>query len=357
MTEENVSGGKLLPPLMLTADSLSATYLANFINMSQGIEKSLEQLLIEHLIDTDRLRDDPSYRLPLYKVFNLLGAFSETLRSLEAVSALRIKSFASLGYAAMSSQHLREAIERLSRFESLVWTVGDVSLQNIPLVKELSSLPDSVSEQDCCQLIWQGKSFVPARAVEIAVVGWLNIGSQIGGWDISQVSLSFKHSSLNPVSEYEKILGCKVSFEEQQHSIIFPRVWLDQALADFDPELSRVMDEQSEYFLKNFPLHANFENEIRRIIVNALPDGKYALEDIALEFSITVRRLRQIMTEQGLNYRDILSDTCRDLADYYLKNTSLPISEVSILCGFSEQSGFTRAVKRWFDKTPKELRD
>jgi len=44
------------------------------------------------------------------------------------------------------------------------------------------------------------------------------------------------------------------------------------------------------------------------------------------------------------------------LAQHYLEDPHIGVSEVAYLPGYSEPSVFHRTFKRWFDMTPGELR-
>jgi AraC-like DNA-binding protein len=44
------------------------------------------------------------------------------------------------------------------------------------------------------------------------------------------------------------------------------------------------------------------------------------------------------------------------MAEHYIKETALPLTEIAFLLGFSELSAFSRAAKQWFGRTPRELR-
>ena len=46
----------------------------------------------------------------------------------------------------------------------------------------------------------------------------------------------------------------------------------------------------------------------------------------------------------------------QEIAKYKLYSTEKSISEIAFLTGFSEQSAFTRAFKKWTSKTPMEFR-
>ncbi|MEL6239463.1 MAG: helix-turn-helix domain-containing protein, partial [Pseudomonadota bacterium] len=46
----------------------------------------------------------------------------------------------------------------------------------------------------------------------------------------------------------------------------------------------------------------------------------------------------------------------RELAEQLLRDTDYSLAEVAFLTGFAEQSGFTRAFKRWAGQTPRSYR-
>jgi AraC-like DNA-binding protein len=46
----------------------------------------------------------------------------------------------------------------------------------------------------------------------------------------------------------------------------------------------------------------------------------------------------------------------RELAERLLRETEYPLAEVAFLTGFSEQSAFNRAFKRWAGQTPRSFR-
>jgi AraC-like DNA-binding protein len=46
----------------------------------------------------------------------------------------------------------------------------------------------------------------------------------------------------------------------------------------------------------------------------------------------------------------------KDLAEKYMKQIDLKISDVAFLLGYSDHSAFSTAFKRWTGKTPREAR-
>jgi AraC-like DNA-binding protein len=68
------------------------------------------------------------------------------------------------------------------------------------------------------------------------------------------------------------------------------------------------------------------------------------------------RTLARKLSDEGLNFTEILQQLRRDLAVRYLDDRKLHISKIAWLLGFHEVSAFTHAFKRWTGKTPKQMR-
>jgi AraC-like DNA-binding protein len=68
------------------------------------------------------------------------------------------------------------------------------------------------------------------------------------------------------------------------------------------------------------------------------------------------RTLARKLSDEGLNFTEILQELRRDLATRYLDDRKLHVSKIAWLLGFNEVSAFTHAFKRWTGKTPSEMR-
>jgi AraC-like DNA-binding protein len=52
----------------------------------------------------------------------------------------------------------------------------------------------------------------------------------------------------------------------------------------------------------------------------------------------------------------LVDESRRQLAKQLLRETGYPLAEIAFLTGFSEQSAFNRAFKRWAGQTPRSFR-
>jgi len=68
------------------------------------------------------------------------------------------------------------------------------------------------------------------------------------------------------------------------------------------------------------------------------------------------RTLVRKLSDEGLNFTEILQQLRRDLAVRYLDDRKLHVSKIAWLLGFHEVSAFTHAFRRWTGKTPSQMR-
>ena len=103
---------------------------------------------------------------------------------------------------------------------------------------------------------------------------------------------------------------------------------------------------------------SNHSSDItKQVQDHILKDLKYAnIEKSAELLHMSTRHLRKLLADQGSSFREISTDIRRSVADTYLKNTPLPILDIALKLGFSDQSSFTRAYQRWTGLTPGAVR-
>jgi AraC-like DNA-binding protein len=80
------------------------------------------------------------------------------------------------------------------------------------------------------------------------------------------------------------------------------------------------------------------------------------MADIARGLGLSARSFHRRLSEHGMSFQTLTEDTRRDLAEGLLRDESHSLAEIAFLTGFSEQSSFTRAFKRWVGMTPASYR-
>jgi AraC-like DNA-binding protein len=102
---------------------------------------------------------------------------------------------------------------------------------------------------------------------------------------------------------------------------------------------------------------ASFKDALRRRLSRAFSNGLPQASSIARAMGMSERTFYRRLAEEGLTYRDVLREAQTSLAQELLSESDCTIAEIAFLTGFSEQSTFTRAFKRWVGQPPAQFRE
>jgi transcriptional regulator GlxA family with amidase domain len=68
------------------------------------------------------------------------------------------------------------------------------------------------------------------------------------------------------------------------------------------------------------------------------------------------RSLRRQLREQGISFRGLLDELRLQIALKYLRTTRLANADIALALGFRAAANFRRALRRWTNKSPGEIR-
>ena len=71
---------------------------------------------------------------------------------------------------------------------------------------------------------------------------------------------------------------------------------------------------------------------------------------------MSARSFQRKLAEQSSSFTRLVDDVRRELAERYLADATLDLTDIAFLLGYSEQSAFTRAYKRWSGRAPAATR-
>ena len=95
---------------------------------------------------------------------------------------------------------------------------------------------------------------------------------------------------------------------------------------------------------------------VRAALLETLPSGDASIEVVATKLAISKRTLQRRLGLEETTFSDVLDETRRELALYYIRNTEYPVAEFSFLLGYAEVTSLYRAFHRWTELTPDEMR-
>lgn len=116
----------------------------------------------------------------------------------------------------------------------------------------------------------------------------------------------------------------------------------------FEPELQKR--------LSNLDAEASTSQRVKSLLLEMLPSGESTMEQAANRLAVSKRTLQRRLNDESTSYQEILKSTREELAQHYLKNSSLSQGEISFLLGFQDTNSFIRAYSQWTGKPPGQFR-
>ncbi len=87
------------------------------------------------------------------------------------------------------------------------------------------------------------------------------------------------------------------------------------------------------------------------------PAGRYpALGEVAAACGVAPRTLMRHLRAEGSSFQALLDTARQARVRWLLQHTRLSIEEIAAQLGYADTSNFSRTVRRWFGRTPRELR-
>ena len=123
-----------------------------------------------------------------------------------------------------------------------------------------------------------------------------------------------------------------------------------------NPEIHSLVVAQAEELLAKQPPEPEFLGSVKAAITRDLPTNRVSLASVARALSMSTRTLHRRLEEHGRSFRDVISEVRRARAEAYLRTPAISLAEVAFLLGYSEQSTFQHAFKRWVGVTPGDFR-
>ncbi|MCA9626670.1 MAG: AraC family transcriptional regulator [Myxococcales bacterium] len=294
------------------------------------------------------LAEDPDARIPLALETQL---WDEAARitgdgwfGLSAAKRVRPGDFDVLDYAVRTAPTLEGALRRLQRYNRLVHDAATFELDyRDESVRIEHGLPEPLRQS--------------RQAAEFTLASIIVIGGQIAGHGVEVTRVEFRHGppSGGSLEGYRALFGVAPSFDCPRNALEIPRSVVQRPLPNADPKLSSLLERHAEALLAQRPAPTESTTEqVQRILTQALAadPSDARLTAVAARLKLSERSLQRRLADEGAQFDAVLESLRRQLADRYLEDPRIALSEVGYLLGYSEPSAFHRAFKRWTGKTP-----
>ncbi|MEM7074166.1 MAG: AraC family transcriptional regulator ligand-binding domain-containing protein [Pseudomonadota bacterium] len=259
-------------------------------------------------------------------------------------ASMRCNDYGAFGLAFKSAPDLLSSYARVERYGKVVTSIANFRVER--------SGPSVFME------VIQGRDRRPGLTMtnELALAAAMSISREVSHDDFSPVAVHFMSDRPADDGAYQEHFRCPVHFGADRDALEVKTTVASRANLLSDDGMFRFFETHLDTQLG----HINDTSELERRIVDqigeALCDGVPTLAEVAGRLGMSTRTLQRRLSADGLTYQDLVLDARKTLSEQLLRRTDYALAEIAYLTGFTDQSTFTRAFKRWHGETPATFR-
>ena len=293
--------------------------------------------------------ESPQLRYPVREIRKLWReaklATGDDAIGLKAGCHVKPTQLYAFGYSWLASDTLFDAMKRLERYYQLIST---------------SSVEISLADAgDCYALsaIFPDESKAPPReGIDYGMTALLRLCEIIAEQEVRPQRVRLTCPPDVHPDDYRRYLKAPIEFNADIGTFYFDRDLLERRLPGASPDIARATDKIADQYIESLD-PAKVASRVRRLLIALLPSGKADQEFIAGRMNRSSSTLQRQLQAEGLTYRAVLESTRRSLAEEYLREGRQSHAQIAYLLGFSDQSNFSRAFKRWTSMSPRQFQE
>ncbi|SMC84193.1 AraC family transcriptional regulator [Lentzea albidocapillata] len=251
-----------------------------------------------------------------------------------------------LAIAVESSSTVAEALRCASRFMFVHSTALSVDVR-----------PDPHGRRGVVALTYYKdlrESMYSPQAMELGLGLFHRVSVALLGGLTGLRSVEFPHGPVSPVRRYLDFFGCDVRFGAPAGALCVERQVLDERFATANETTRGIA---LGHLTTQYPDSTGaIPARVRLAIAETLGVSAPSVVAVARLLATHPRTLQRQLAREGTSFETVLDDVRRDAAHRFITGTDLPLSQVTTLVAFTEQSSLSHAVRRWFGLSPRELR-
>jgi AraC-like DNA-binding protein len=260
-------------------------------------------------------------------------------------ASMRCEDYGAFGLAWKSAPTLRDSCARAERYARVLTSVATYEVRETDEGVYMHLHRDGDRQMLGLRL-----------SNEATIASIAAISQEVSTGKFQPLAIYLKHDVPESVEAHERHFGCPVHFGADKDAMLIPTETMEAPNRVGDPSIVQFFDTHLEEELSKFDDDASLERRVRLQVSQSLSQGVPTVSDIASHFGMSARTLQRRLSNRGYSFQTLVDESRRELAERLLDQTAYPLAQVAFLTGFSEQSAFTRAFKRWAGQTPRSYR-
>ena len=181
---------------------------------------------------------------------------------------------------------------------------------------------------------------------------WLT-GHQV---PVQRLELTFPMPE-NPQA-YERFFAAEITFDAPHNRLLLSTDYLSLACLDANAEMHQLHREFADSLLSDSAQRSALIAQTRNLIRRQLNEGDGCVrrEQVAASVNLSLRTLQRKLGLLGTSFQEIYDQTRREHCLQLIQRGQLSFGEIAFRLGFSNQSAFQKAFKRWMGMAPSQYR-
>ena len=310
-----------------------------------SLNEGLPSLLLAHHKERNEILRGDKY-IPmelLLEVYELADQHLETGFGVRQGMQLNSEDYGTLGLSWRTCWRAKDVLDRTARYMILVTDHGSAR------IIESEGFTKIIMKRDA----YRRSLEIANEASFVMIAGIIN---EVTDKEIHPVNVCFKHTVIDtkPFTDY---FQCPVGFSQDENSLQYKNSDIDIPTIKADKSIHQfLVDRMNE---EQQGIHANADrllSEIHKLIEESLPGGIPSIIQVAENLNMSARTLKRRLAEKDLTFRDLIQKIQKEVCIDLLRNSTQTVGEIAFQSGFSEQSAFNRAFRRWTGQSPLNYR-
>lgn len=123
-----------------------------------------------------------------------------------------------------------------------------------------------------------------------------------------------------------------------------------------NPDMLKLLEQMANFRLSQFDLSDTWAGKVRHILITTMDSERLSIGTVANALNLEIRTLQNYLKIESTGFRTISIEARKQKAIQLLADPSIAIMEIVFVLGFSEQSAFNHAFRKWTGVTPTEYR-
>lgn len=255
-------------------------------------------------------------------------------------ATMRCDDYGAFGLAFKSAIDLWGSFQRVERYGRLV-----TSIANFTVVPESNSTFMAVRRENKTRLGFKMTN-------ELAIAAAAALSREVSHEDFAPVAVFFSHEEPTDLAAQKAHFRCPVHYGADRDGLKISDDLLHAGNRLGDARISEFFDTHLETELAEIVDDRRLDQQVCLQIAQSLSEGVPTISEVAERLSMSSRTLQRRLADQGCVYQNLVDSARRNLAEGLLSRTEFSLVEIAFLTGYSDQSTFTRAFKRWHGQTP-----